>query len=191
MWFLKEFPDSLAPVKVEYAAFLSNNSPDSATQLAREYLRYVDQRGAMTELSNMPMIRRDCSKAFLIFTSVYTTLGARSYSQRILKHASQLPLTADFIDMYRVELERLSEELKDPEIARRNEQWECFYRNGSNTKELYDLCMKNNCPLLADRIDLIEANFRFNAEYQIGPEEWFQLVMMFRTPDGKEGKVLN
>lgn len=189
-WFMEHFPNSLVPVKIEYASFLADREPDSATQLAREYLRVVHDRGVVENLGSMPMVQRGTSKAFLTFTAAYTTLGARSYSKRVLQHALQLPLDTGIMAQYRNEIKRLDTELTEGPIEARDKAWEQFFATGANGTTLYEDCQRQKYPFMAERVELLEGQFRFLSTYSVGPEEWFQLVQIMQTADGKQVRVL-
>ena len=69
-------------------ALANAGQPDPATQLAREYLRLVKEKGSLgPRLAEFPNVRLGASKAFLVMTAAYTHMGARSYSGRVLQFA--------------------------------------------------------------------------------------------------------
>lgn len=189
-WFMDRFPDSLAPVKIEYATVLADRQPDSATQLAREYLRVVAERGVLPNIASMPMVQRGTSKAFLVFTSAYTTAGARSYSKRVLEYALNLPLDPHIKSQYAEEINRLETELLDSQAKAMDGKWESFFNRGENATQLHQFCQQQNYPLLAERVDLIEGQFRFQPGYTVDSTEWFRLIKVGQTPDGTQVRML-
>lgn len=177
-WFMEQFPDSVLPVKIEFAEHLAGQGRyDDATRLAREYVRLITDSGHIDDLEEFANVRAGASKAFLLLTAAYTETGARSYSQRILNFASQFRLLPAFEARFEEEIHRLQDELIDDEHRERDEMWENFFRTGSHADELYKHCQKLGCPILARRVDLLEANFRFQSNFALDTAEILQLVV--------------
>lgn len=191
-WFLQSFPASVMPVKVEYAMFLANaNQPDPATQMAREYLRLIKDKGSLgPRLADFPNIRLGTSKAFLVLTAAYTHMGARSYSTRILRYACQFPLDPAYLSLCRAELARLTKELQDEDMQMLDKRWELFFQSGQDAGVLYQLCSDRKCELLATRVDLIEGNFRFNSGFRVDEDEMFMLVTEVKDRSGRVANLL-
>ena len=191
-WFLKHFPQSVIPVKVEYAGFLADSGKeDSATRVAREYLRLNRDCGNLSpEISKLPTIRLGVSKAFLLLTAAYTTMGARSYSGRTLKYASQFPLDPGYLGNYQREMDRLRQELQEPHNRELNARWEAFFKSGEGANELFELCKSKGYEILARRVDLLEGNLRFNPDFRVDAKELFLLEMEMQQPDGKLANLL-
>ena len=191
-WFMDSYPDSVMPVKVEHAMALANSGqPDPATQLAREYLRLIKEKGSLgPRLGEFPNVRLGASKAFLVMTAAYTHMGARSYSGRILKYALRFPLDPAYMALCRTELGQLAEELKDEEPAMLDKRWELFFLKGQDADVLSQLCRERKCEMLAARVDLIEASFRFNSGFRADEEEMFLLVAEGEERSGRTGRLL-
>lgn len=178
IWFMDKFPESVLPVKIEYAKFLAEDGEyDEATDLAREYLRLIDDSGHLARIEQFSNVRAGASRAFLLLTAAYTEAGARSYSRRVLQYAARYPLHEAFLNQYQVELGRLDEELADPENRRLDTMWEEFFADGSHADALYEHCNKCGCPLLARRVDLLAGNFSFRPDYRVDEDELLQLVL--------------
>jgi len=191
-WFMDTYPESVIPVKMEYAEFMAcTEKPDAATQLAREYLSLIKEKGSLSDsIDQFPNIQKGVSKAFIILTAAYTHVGARSYSSRIINYASRFPLDPTYLSHYRVELERLEEELQNQENRQVNALWESFFQTGQYANDLYELCKKKECEMLADRIELLEGNFRFLSNYRIDDDEMFMLIYEMKGEDGKMCRIL-
>ncbi len=186
-WFMEQFPESVLPVKIEYADYLAGNGNfDEATQIAREYLRLITDSGHIENLEEFTNVRAGASKAFLLLTAAYTESGARSYSRRVLEYASGYPLHPSFLARYQVELERLRDELQDEGNRQLNETWESFFQDGTHADELCELCQQRDCPMLARRVDLLEGNFRFKRGFGVGTEGILWLVVNAEIPSKSE-----
>ncbi len=191
-WFLQNHPNSILPVKIEYADYLAaTGEHDGATHLAREYLALIEAKGSLNEsINTFPNIQRGVSKAFLLLTAAYTTVGARSYSKRILEFAGKLPLDSTYLKHYGIELQRLDDELAQPTNEGIDRTWEDFFQTGKNADTLFNLCKLKKCEILADRVDLLEANFRINSNYAVEAEERLMLIYEVELNDGKKTRVL-
>lgn len=175
--FVRRFPASLHMIRVCLAdAHGRCGRFDTASCLAREYLRMARDAGAMESLGGSRIIAEGVGRAFLVLTAVYTECGARSYSRRVMQLGLRQQVSDEWHQRYRAEIERIDEELKDPEAARMDEKWEAFFATGANADELHDLALDQDFEHLADRIDLIETQHHFDAGYLVGEEEVWQLV---------------
>lgn len=176
--FTERFPASLHPIKAFTAdLYARSGSFDKATLDARVYLRSAKDSGVLDELETKKIIRAGVSRAFLLVTAAYTELGARSFSKDALSMALNYDLSPDWADVIRAEIGRLDEELKDSENLQRDDKWNEFHSNGSNSEELYNYCKETGYPIMAKLIDLIEGNFRFNSNYKVRPESIFNVVI--------------
>ena len=149
---------------------------DDATEQARRYLRLAKDAGILEKLTNTRILRHGVSHAFLLLTSAYTELGARSYSEGVLRHALQFDLVPDFASKIQQELARLAVEMRDPSNKATNEKWNAFFANGSGADGLYEACTSRGFPVLAKRVDLLDAHFRFNSKFEVGEAELYLLV---------------
>jgi hypothetical protein len=175
--FVKRCPASLHLPRVYLSNVLARAGRfDDATEHARRYLRQAKNAGVLANLGPARILREGVSRAFLLLTAAYTELGARSYSERVLKHALEFELVPNMIDSIKQELSRLAGEERAPANKAANEKWEAFLANGSGADVIYKLCVDRNCPILAKRVDLLEGNFRFNRQFIISEAEIFMLV---------------
>lgn len=176
--FTERFPSSLHPIKAFTAdLYARSGNFDKATLEARVYLRSIKDSGILDDLESENIVRAGVSRAFLFVTAAYTELGARSFSKSVLNMALNYDISPDWADVIKSEISRLTEELKDPENLQRDEKWNSFYANGSNTDELHDYCKKSGYPVMAKLVDLTEGNFRFNSSYKVDSESIFNVVI--------------
>lgn len=176
--FVNRYPSSLHLPRVYLADILSCASRfDQATDFARYYLRLAKDSGVFPDLASKRILREGVSRCFLLLTSAYTTLGARSYSKRVLQIALQYSLAEQWSQIIKREIEQLTEELLASEIAFLDKNWEDFFTGGVGADGLYKKCNDEGFPLMAKRIDLLEGNFRFNPSFRIDGEECYLLVM--------------
>lgn len=181
--FVKRYPASLHLPRVYFSNLLARAGRfDDATEQARRYLRQTKDAGVLVNLGSARILREGVSRAFLLLTAVYTELGARSYSERVLRHALEFELVPNMVDSIKQELSRLAVEERDAPNRAANEKWNAFLANGSGADALYKLCVDRRCPILAKRVDLLAGNFRFNRQFKISESEIFMLVDM--TADG-------
>lgn len=189
--FLAEFPTSLMPIKAELAGLLANQERyDEATQLSREYLRLVRDGGLLQKLDTNNFVRMGVTRAFLTATSAYTMLGARSYSRRLLAYALRQDLDPNTAPALEKEHANLREELQDPGNKRLNDGWEAFFATGAARDHFISYCEHQKYPMMARRVELIETNMRFNADFRVDENEFFLLVREGQTPNGKPVQLL-
>jgi len=150
---------------------------DIASYHARIYLRQCKDNGKLKNIQSSQIVREGVSRAFLLLTSVYTEIGARSYSERVLRFALKYSLSEKYKDHINKELRRLEEEKQNSSNRELNNQWEQFFLDGSYRIDLYKMCISKKSPLLAKRVDLWEGNFRYNSEFSIDEEEILTLVL--------------
>lgn len=172
--FIDLFPNSLHGIRIFRAHILSSqNKHDMVSTEARIYLRIIVDMDKLN--TDSKIIQDSLSSGFLLLTSSYTQNGARSYSIRVLELASKF--TTDYWkQIYKEEIERLNQELLDSENKIQDEKWEAFFKFGYNADELYYNSKNNGYPDLAQRIDLLEGNFRFNKDFKIDNNEIFRIV---------------
>ena len=176
--FVSRYPNSLHLPRVYLADLLSRASRfDETTDFARYYLRLAKDSGAFRELSIKPILREGVSRSFLLLTSAYTTLGARSYSKRVLENSFRFSLEERWKEAIGKELEQLDRELLQPELASLDNSWEAFLSSGIGAGELFKRCNCAGFPLMAKRIDLLEGNFRFNPSFTVDENESLLIIL--------------
>jgi hypothetical protein len=177
--FVKRFPNSLHLPRIYLAELLSRASRfDETTDHARHYLRLAQDSGVLSKLSANAILNRGVSHAFLLLTSAYTELGARSYSKRVLERGLCLGLTPDWEHIMKEEMKRLEQELLDQNAAATDQLWESFFTRGKGADEVFRLCTERGFQLLAKRVDLLEGNFRFNADFRVDDQELLLLTFI-------------
>jgi hypothetical protein len=175
--FVNRYPASLHLPRIYLADNLARAGRfDEATEHARRYLRLAKDSGVFEKLGTTRILRHGVSHGFLLLTAAYTEIGARSYSEGVLKHALHYDLVPDFAKMIQQELARLATEMRDPSNAPTNERWNGFFTNGGGADGLYEMCKGKGFPILAKRVDLLEGNFRYNAQFRVGEAEMYLLV---------------
>ena len=175
--FVNRYPASLHLPRIYLADNLARAGRfDEATEQARRYLRLAKDAGVFANLGNTRILRHGVSHAFLLLTAAYTELGARSYSEGVLKHALHFDLEPDFGKKIQQELARLAVELRDPSNMATNQTWNAFFSKGTGADGLYEACTSRGFPILAKRIDLLDGHFRFNAQFTVGESELYLLV---------------
>ena len=186
--FVNRYPASLHLPRIYLADSMARAGRfDEASEHARRYLRLAKDAGILGKLSNTRILRHGVSHAFLLLTSAYTELGARSYSEGVLKHALQFDLVPDFVSKMRQELARLAAEMREPPHKAINEQWNAFFANGSGADGVYEVCTSKGFPIMAKRVDLLDGHFRFNAQFEVGDTELYLLVNV----TGENANILN
>jgi hypothetical protein len=173
--FVQKFPASLHGIRVYFSDILSRQKRfDEASDEARCYLRIVFDYG-FDKLKENKIIRESTSKAFLLLTSSFTELGARSYSKRVLDNASSF--ASDYWrNIYSQEIKTLDNELNDASNKNIDNKWEEFFNSGGNADFLFKWCEEKGFPRVAKRVDLLEGNFRFNKDFKLTDSEALQLV---------------
>ena len=182
-WFLKQYPKSLMPLRIEYSRYLlSISHTDVASETARTYLRDVRDAGFLKNLDKNPFVRKGTGEAFLILTASYTMTGARSYSRRVLHYAKKLDLEEQVLSSYFKEMAQFEKELEQLDLLELDNKWEAFFGgNIQYTRELFDYCKGKGFELLAKRVDLLDANFRFNTTFKVDVDEIFLLALEVNT----------
>jgi len=175
--FVRLFPASLHLPRVYRADNLARAGRfDEATDQARRYLRLAKDAGILEKLTNTRILRHGVSHSFLLLTAAYTELGARSYSEGVLKHALLFDLVPEFKQQIQHELTRLAAEMREPSHKAANEKWNAFFASGSGADGLYELCTSKGFPIMAKRVDLLDGNFRFNPKFKVGEAELYLLA---------------
>ena len=175
--FVSRYPASLHLPRIYLADSLVRAGRfDEGSEHARRYLRLAKDSKIFEKLGSTRILRHGVSHAFLLLTAAYTELGARSYSEGVLKHALHFDLVPDFVDKIRQELGRLAVEMRDPSNKATNEKWNAFFASGTGADALYEACTSRGFPILAKRVDLLDGNFRFNPKFEVGETELYLLV---------------
>jgi len=179
--FVERYPSSFHLIRVYLADLMTRlERHDETTDHARVYLRLAADHGLLSRLTEqqLAVVREAASRAFLLLTAVYTTLGARSYSKRALEYGLQFALLPSWVDTIKSEMSQLTAELNNPEINVLDGKWERFFSNGDHADELYKLCADRDWMNLAKRIDLMEGQFRLGAGDRVqGDKEILMLVL--------------
>ena len=181
--FVDRFPDSLGLPRIFLAQLCENEQPDDCTELARYYLRAAKNRDLFDKLGDMNVIRAGVSRAFLLVPAAYKSVGALTYSIRVLSLGLKLKIQDDLRRLFQEDIDKLSNELRQSAAVQSvNNQWETFFSTGRGANDLYERCKKFGFENLAKRIDLIEGQFRFNSLFKVTDDELFLLV--HQTSDG-------
>ncbi len=179
--FVDRFPNSLHLPRVYLADILCRASRfDHATDLARYYLRLAKDSDVFPTLSTKRILQEGVSRSFLLLTSAYTTLGARSYSKRLLQYGLSYELADRWKEIIKNELLQLDSEVKQIQHADFDKKWELFFNSGAGANELYQKCNDEGFPRMAKRVDLLETNFRFNSSFKANTDE--VLLLVIETP---------
>jgi hypothetical protein len=176
--FVDRFPGSLHLPRVYLADLLAQSSQfDAATENARVYLRYASDAGVFEKPLQERVLREGVARAFLLVTAAYTETGARTYAARVIKRALSFDLDERWKGILQAEGVRLHTELAEPGNRKADAEWESFFAGGLNADSLYKRCESSGYPMLAKRIDLLEGNFRFNAQFKVDERELLLLVL--------------
>jgi len=175
--FTERFPNSLYPIRVYIAQILCDNFQfDNATSEARYFLRLLYDFELFTQDKD-PRMKEFMSKAFILLTSVYTGLGARSYTKRVLEVAQPFVSTI-WQGHYQEEIENLAKDLEDSALVELDEQWEAFWSTGANFEAVYEVCKVHQCTEMVLRVELLHKEFQKDANYQLNENELFQVVLV-------------
>jgi hypothetical protein len=175
--FVSRYPASLHLPRIYLADSLVRAGRfDAGSEHARRYLRLAKDAKIFATLGSTRILRHGVSHAFLLLTAAYTELGARSYSEGILRHALQFDLVPEFVASIQQELARLAKEVRDPANKATNEKWNAFFASGNGADALYETCTSRGFPILAKRVDLLDGNFRFNPQFKVGETELYLLA---------------
>jgi hypothetical protein len=178
--FLSLNPQLIHPAQISLAACRANvRDEDTATELARDYVRKFLTSSSALNLSKDSFLAHVLGRGFLLMTSIYTVIGARSYSLRILQKALELQISDSMRAHIQNEISTLNLELGmgNPGISPYDQKWEAFFTNGSHYEELARLCTNAGARRLARRLELLEGNFRFQAGFKVLPDEMFQQIV--------------
>jgi hypothetical protein len=178
--FVEKFPSSLHLMRIFFAKMLVDQGNfDGGANEARIHLRRLFDSGLIQSQPESPFVSQALGHGFLLLTSVYTELGARSYSQRVLNYPKAL-LTEMWQDAYNNEIETLKNELQDPKNQELDQKWEAFFQTGNeNLQELVALCHQKNCEAIAIRLGLLEGKLRYDpsGSFKIDDQEILMTIV--------------
>jgi len=187
--FIENHPQSLFPVKVDYAENLVlNGQVDIGANEARSYLALLHEKKMDEKIRESDMIADAVGRAFLLMTSVYTEMAARSYSIRVLEFALKLSLDDFWKDRLKQEIDHLKEEKSQGVLKDADTKWENFFEGtddqpkGSGAQDLVVACRAKKFDLLEKRIALLYEIFQEKQHFVCDEEEFFQLV--YQTDQG-------
>lgn len=182
--FIERFPLSLHPVQVDLAErLISSGYIDHGSNEARAYLARVCQPGLAETMSKHDLVRDGCSRALLMVTAIYTEMGARSYSRRLLEYAMMLPVEHYWVSRFQSEHLSLGEELRRVDASRYDKQWEAFLSSNKDAGRIAKLCRDHNAPILARRVEVLsESRVGATPCEPLGDDEFFQLL--YQTEQG-------
>jgi len=175
--FVDQFPLSLYPVQVDLAeSLILAGELDQGSNEARAYLHRLNDAGIAQTVVESEFLGEGCLRAMLMLTAVYTELGARSYSRRVLEYALLLPCAPEWRQRFQAEHVRLGQELRDPAQASADRMWEALFHRGECGEEVTQLCKRQKAPILAARVGTISRLFSSEPGYRPNDDEMFQLL---------------
>jgi hypothetical protein len=175
--YISRFPDSLYPVRVFFADLLSRRELfDEASHEARSYLRSARDSGLFVgDISQSPIFCDGIARAFLLLTSVYTEVGALSYSLRVINIAKKINFTQRWENIFNSECMRINDSLNCKLTSETNRRWEMFFETGEYINDLSRSCMDKGFLMLRNRLNLIADKFRFSSDWEID-QEVFEII---------------
>lgn len=181
--FIERHPESLHPVQVDWAeGLLWQGRVDEGSNEARAWLSRAARGGLPERFRSDEMLRHGGCRALLILTAVYTEMGARTYSRRVLEGGLMLEIDPYWKRRFASEHHRLCEELRAPALAAADAKWERFFASGEAAADLVRACEAKKFPILARRIQVLAQKFADQSGWKPGEDELFQLV--YRTDKG-------
>lgn len=180
--FLEKHPASAHPVQVDWAeGLLWQGRIDEGSNEARAWLARVaaGEGGLAGRLREDEAVRHGGCRALLILTAVYTEIGARSYSKRIVEFAMMLEIDDYWRRRFATEHMRLCEELRTPGLAAADAKWENFFATGEGADDIVVACEARKFPILARRVRTLAGMFAEKPGWRPDESEFFLLV--YRT----------
>ncbi len=175
--FVSRFPALLHLPRIYLADNLARAGRfDEATEHARRYLRRRKTREPFEKLGSTRILRHGVSHAFLLLTAAYTELGARSYSEGVLRHALHFDLVPDFIQKIQQELARLAVEMRDPANKATNERWNAFFARAAVRMAFMKHVRVEDFLSSRSGSTCWMRFFRFNSQFKVGEAELYLLV---------------
>lgn len=181
--FLKQYPLSLYPVKVDFSEYLLQQGEiDGGANEARSYLSLLQETGMQELMENNDAVQDSVGRAFLLLSSVYTEMAARSYSKRLFSEALTFPLEEYWRGRFEAEIKELDRELETKALLAADQKWELFFTQGAGEKDLMYACEVRGFPILRKRLELLAQRLRDRPGVELGTEEIYQLV--YQTEEG-------
>ena len=176
--FIHLFPNSLFPVSVFFADLQARRGAfDSASHEARVFLRKLVLSGVASKLSGEGIIADSAGRAIILLTAVYTHVGARSYSLRVLKRGLEMNLTPSWKMALDREASHILNELKSsPSNSAIDEKWERFFDTGVGLEEIRRTCVSSGADLLLLRMQCIERTLAFDRAFVMDGKELFSMI---------------
>ncbi|MDX1972581.1 MAG: hypothetical protein SFY68_08635 [Candidatus Sumerlaeia bacterium] len=183
--FLKQYPLSTYPVKVDFAEHLIlEGELDMGASEARHYLALMYESNLLPTIGEVELIANAVGRGFMLLTSVYTEMAARSYSIRLIREALSFPIDSESKESLTEELENLEKELREtPALQKADAKWEGFFQNGSGAKDLAYACNARGFAILQKRVELLSEWFQENPGKMLPKEEIYQII--YTTDEGK------
>ncbi len=181
--FLRQYPLSLYPVKVDLAEqLITKGQIDSGANEARHYLALLHENELPNLMQQNEALQDSVARAFLLLSSVYTEIAARSYSKRLFAQALELPLDSYWNGRFQEEIQELDRELQIQGLTLADNKWEEFFRSGAGEKDLKYACEVRGFPILRKRLELLGEQLRAHPDRPLNAEEIYQLV--YQTEEG-------
>jgi hypothetical protein len=175
--FLQRFPNSLHLIRVYYADLCAAQEQfDLATTHARLYIRLAREAGLLDQLEGHSLLQEGIGRSFLLLSSAYTELGARSYSRRVLEFGLEHDVHSSWKDSYKQERDSLAQELKEPEFKKKDEVWERFFKKGKGGADVLQIAKTAQYDDMTLRLECLEDKLKTDKDFRIGPEEMLMAV---------------
>lgn len=169
--YLEKYPQSLHPVRIFYADLLVRQGQlDLAADEARFYLRFLLDSKLIDDLQGKPILQDGVARAWLILSAVYTEVGARSYSKRVVETGLKYSLPSPWVETFNEELSQLNGELQSREMKALDEKWERFFASSDGWEDLDSCCQEKKFSLLKKRIELLKDSSKFNPSFNFNDE---------------------
>lgn len=181
--FLRQYPLSLYPVKVDFAeSLVQKGLIDQGSNEARSYLSLLHETGLSELMENNEAVQDSVGRAFLLLSAVYTEMAARSYSKRLFQEALTLPLDGYWKERFEQEIQELDREISVQALQAADQKWELFFQQGSGEADLKYACEVRGFPILRKRLELLAERLRSYPERGLAGDEIYQLV--YQTEEG-------
>lgn len=169
--FVEKYPQSLHPVRVFYSDLLARQGQYYlGTDEARLYLRCLSDSGLIDDLQGKPVLQDGVARAWLLLSAVYTEVGARSYSKRVIDAGLKCTVSSSWVDTFNKELSQLDDELRVSDLKSLDKKWERFFASSDGWGYLDNYCQEKKFSLLQKRIELIKDNYKFNPSFNLSDE---------------------
>lgn len=190
--FLEKYPSSVFATKAQFATLLATRgNPDLATELAREHLRALRDRGALAHVKNAVPLTDGAVRAVLILTAAYTLVGARSYNLRVLELGRRyLAGVPEALKAIEKKESALRQELAQAEYRAQDQAWEKFFETGEGSDDLIASCRTLELEGLARRVELLADRISHEPGFEINEDEIFLLVRVSRAKGESDGDTI-